>query len=69
MVIEMLTPLTAHEVTEVPRKENIDVDILSKMTQSTPQYISQLTKIKEIRMASIDAIQVNVIKDEDDEWM
>lgn len=65
MVVRMLTPFTAHEVTQVLREENIDVDILSKMTQSTPQYISQLAKTKEIGIAIIDVIQVNVIEDED----
>lgn len=43
--------------------------MLSKLTQSVPRYISQLAKVEEIKTASIDAIQFNVIEDQDDVWM
>lgn len=69
MVVKMLTPFIAHEVTHVMEKEKIDVDIFSKMTQSAPQYVSQLSKIEEVRTASIDVIKVNDVENEDDKWM
>lgn len=50
-------------------EENLDVDMLWKLTHSTPWYISQLAKVEEVTTVSIDAIQVNVIEDQDDEWM
>lgn len=66
MVIKLLASFATYEFTQILREENLDVGMLSKLTQSAPRYISQLVKMQEITTPSIDAIHVNVIEDHDD---
>lgn len=47
----------------------MDVDMLSKINQSAWSYMLQIAKIQEITTASIDEIQFNLIKNQNDEWM
>lgn len=62
----MLAPLVAHEATKVSR----DVYIDAYVSQRWPNIpLSQLAKIEETVTANINMIKVNVIEEEDDEWM
>lgn len=56
LVTKMLALFKSFEIKQIPRGENLDVDMLSKINQLALSYISQIAKIQEIDTASIDEI-------------
>lgn len=69
LALELLPSFAAFEIAQVPREENLDADILSKVNQTVPSYLTHMAKVQEIGFASIDSIQVNVVDNPQDEWM
>lgn len=69
LVLQVLASFTAFEIIQVPREENLDADMLSKLYQTAQNYLTHLAKVQKIRSTSIDAIQVNAIDNNHDEWM
>lgn len=62
LVLEMLASFMTFKIKQVPRGENLDADMLSKINQSTPSYISQIARVQEITTTIIEEIQVNLIE-------
>lgn len=56
MALEFLAAFETYEVVQVPCDENLDVDMLSKLSQSTPIYVSQMARVEEVTSASIDVV-------------
>ncbi|VFQ86414.1 unnamed protein product [Cuscuta campestris] len=75
----LLKDLTEYVMEQIPRGENTDADLLSKLTQAAPEHVSKLARIETLEKASIDGVSVNVIEEDgqpnpdrvepDDIWM
>ncbi|VFQ99526.1 unnamed protein product [Cuscuta campestris] len=75
----LLKDLTEYVMEQIPRGENTDVDLLSKLTQAAPEHVSKLTKIETLENASIERLYVSLIEEDgqlnltlvepDDIWM
>lgn len=66
IMVKLLASFITFKITQVPQDKNRESDMLSKINQSTPSYISQLGNGLG---AIINAIQINVIENQDCEWM
>ncbi|CAH9083530.1 unnamed protein product [Cuscuta europaea] len=66
---ELLKAFETHEITQIPRAENVEADILSKLSSDTPEHISQLAKIEELSMSSIHASPVLCVQQRPEDWI
>ncbi|CAH9107126.1 unnamed protein product [Cuscuta europaea] len=66
---ELLKAFETHEITQIPRAENVETDILSKLSTDTPEHISQIAKIEELSMSSIHASPVLCIQQRLEDWI
>lgn len=69
LTLELLASFAAFLITQVPREENLDADMLSKLNQTAPSYLTHMAKIQEIGSASIDSIKVNAVDIPRDKWI
>ncbi|VFQ62033.1 unnamed protein product [Cuscuta campestris] len=75
----LLKDLTEYVMEQIPRGENTDADLLSKLTQAAPEHVSKLARIETLEKASIEGFSVSVIEEDgqpnpglvepDDIWM
>ncbi|VFQ77706.1 unnamed protein product [Cuscuta campestris] len=75
----LLKDLTEYVMEQIPRGENTDADLLSKLTQAALEHVSTLARIETLEKASIEGFSVNVIEEDgqanpdrvepDDIWM
>ncbi|VFQ87045.1 unnamed protein product [Cuscuta campestris] len=75
----LLKDLTEYVMEQIPRGENTDADLLSKLTQAAPEHVSKLARIETLEKASIKGFSVSVIEEDgqanpdrvepDDIWM
>ncbi|VFQ98142.1 unnamed protein product [Cuscuta campestris] len=75
----LLKDLTEYVMEQIPRGENTDADLLSKLTQAAPEHVSKLARIETLEKASIEGFSVSMIEEEgqpnpdrvepDDIWM
>lgn len=66
--IRELHTFQSYTVRHVPRSDNADADILSKLIHQAPEHISKIARIVEVHAAKIDLPQVVPIT-EDDHWI
>lgn len=67
LTLELLASFAAFKITEVPLEENLDANMLSKLNQKNPSYLTHMAKVQEIGSATIDTIHVNAIDNNCDE--
>ncbi|VFR01365.1 unnamed protein product [Cuscuta campestris] len=62
LVRALLRELEEFRLTRIPRSENADADMLSKLTQACPEHVSKLAKIKILDVPSTDRFEVAAIQ-------
>ncbi|VFQ69336.1 unnamed protein product [Cuscuta campestris] len=75
----LLKDLVEYVMEQIPRGENTDADLLSKLTQAAPEHVSKLARIEMLEKASIEGLSVSLIEEDgqpnlglvlpDDIWM
>ncbi|VFQ84428.1 unnamed protein product [Cuscuta campestris] len=60
----LLKDLTEYVMEKIPRGENTDADLLSKLTQAAPEHVSKLARIETLEKASIEGFSVSVIEED-----
>ncbi|VFR00820.1 unnamed protein product [Cuscuta campestris] len=78
LVRALLRELEEFRLTRIPRSENTDADMLSKLMQACPEHVSKLAKIEILDQPSADRFEVAVIQpgqssatgviEADDDW-
>ncbi|VFQ77435.1 unnamed protein product [Cuscuta campestris] len=78
LVRALLRELEEFRLTRIPRSENADADMLSKLTQACPEHVSKLAKIEILDVPSTDRFEVAAIQpgqtsssgiiEADDDW-
>ncbi|XP_019176184.1 PREDICTED: uncharacterized protein LOC109171588 [Ipomoea nil] len=58
VVLQLLGQLINYEVLQVPRDQNTDADMLSKLAQEAPEHISKIARIEDFKRSSLDAYPV-----------
>ncbi|XP_019197405.1 PREDICTED: uncharacterized protein LOC109191268 [Ipomoea nil] len=58
VVLQLLGQLAHHEVLQVPREQNIDADMLSKLGQGTPEHVSKIARVEDLARSSLEAYPV-----------
>ncbi|XP_019155154.1 PREDICTED: uncharacterized protein LOC109152025 [Ipomoea nil] len=69
LVIERLTAFRTYAVQHVPRLDNADADILSKLSVEAPEHISQVARVLVIPYPSIDHRQILPIQPAKENWI
>ncbi|VFQ77142.1 unnamed protein product [Cuscuta campestris] len=62
LVRALLRELEEFRLTRIPRLENADTDMLSKLTQACPEHVSKLAKIEILDVPSTDRFEVAAIQ-------
>ncbi|VFQ64835.1 unnamed protein product, partial [Cuscuta campestris] len=62
LVRALLRELEEFRLTRIPRSENADADMLSKLTQACPEHVSKLAKIEILDVPSTDRFEVAAIQ-------
>ncbi|VFQ79186.1 unnamed protein product [Cuscuta campestris] len=58
----LLRELEEFRLTRIPRSENTDADMLSKLMQSCPEHVSKLAKIESLDQPSTDRFEIAAIQ-------
>ncbi|XP_031095094.1 uncharacterized protein LOC115999381 [Ipomoea triloba] len=53
----------------IPRAENADADMLSRLSHEAPEYISKVARVEELQTACVDALPVIPVNTETDDWI
>ncbi|XP_031112204.1 uncharacterized protein LOC116016181 [Ipomoea triloba] len=69
IALELLQQFKKYELIQIPRMENTDADMLSKLTQEAPEYVSKIARIEEVGAPSIDVIEVHPVEIGEPDWM
>ncbi|XP_019183731.1 PREDICTED: uncharacterized protein LOC109178650 [Ipomoea nil] len=69
VVLQLLGQLINYEVLQVPRDQNTDADILSKLAQGAPEHISKIARIENFKMSSLDAYPVLPVQTRPPCWL
>ncbi|XP_019168360.1 PREDICTED: uncharacterized protein LOC109164061 [Ipomoea nil] len=69
LAIERLTVFKAYAVRHVPRLDNADADILSKLSVEAPEHISRMARVLFIPYLSIDHRQVMPVQPVEESWI
>ncbi|VFQ86117.1 unnamed protein product [Cuscuta campestris] len=67
--LELLKSFTAYSVEQIPRAENAEADILSKLNSDTPEHIRRMANVEELSEPSIHAFPVAMICARPRDWM
>ncbi|VFQ96219.1 unnamed protein product [Cuscuta campestris] len=62
LVRALLRELEEFRLTRIPRSENADADMLSKLTQACPEHVSKLAKIEILDVPSTDRFEVAAVQ-------
>ncbi|VFQ91465.1 unnamed protein product [Cuscuta campestris] len=60
----LLKDLAEYVMEQIPRGENTDADLLSKLTQAAPEHVSKLARIEMLEKASIEGLSVSLIEED-----
>ncbi|VFQ68476.1 unnamed protein product [Cuscuta campestris] len=80
LVLALLKGFEEFKIAQIPRAENADADLLSKLTQYAPEHVSKLARVEILDHASIEKLEVAAITEAgqpdrsnlvgaDDHWM
>ncbi|VFQ87135.1 unnamed protein product [Cuscuta campestris] len=61
LVLALLKGFEEFKIAQIPRAENADEDLLSKLTQYAPEHVSKLTRVEILDRASIEKLEVATI--------
>ncbi|XP_019176170.1 PREDICTED: uncharacterized protein LOC109171572 [Ipomoea nil] len=68
-MLAILVEFEGHTVEHVPRADNVDADVLSKLAQEAPEHISRIARIEEMTRAAIDALEVAAVAPTEENWI
>ncbi|XP_031106129.1 uncharacterized protein LOC116010757 [Ipomoea triloba] len=68
-VLAVLRQFEAHELTHIPRSDNADADMLSRLVHEAPEHISKIAHIEEAIAPCIDTLEVEPVGAEQDPWI
>ncbi|XP_019196318.1 PREDICTED: uncharacterized protein LOC109190299 [Ipomoea nil] len=68
-VLALLADFQGHAVEHVPRAENVDADVLSKLVQEAPEHISKIARIEELTQPVIDTLEVAPVEPTEKSWI
>ncbi|VFQ60871.1 unnamed protein product [Cuscuta campestris] len=66
--LELLKSFTAYSVEQIPRAENAEADILSKLSSNTPEHIRRMANVEELSKPNIHAFPVAMICAQPRDW-
>ncbi|VFQ79319.1 unnamed protein product [Cuscuta campestris] len=66
--LELLKSFTAYSVEQIPRAENAEVNILSKLSSDTPEHIRRMANVEKLSEPSIHAFPVAMICARSKDW-
>ncbi|VFR02436.1 unnamed protein product, partial [Cuscuta campestris] len=66
--LELLKSFTAYSVEQIPRAENVEADILSKLSSDTLEHIRRMANVEELSEPSIHAFPVAMICAQPRNW-
>ncbi|CAH9082813.1 unnamed protein product [Cuscuta europaea] len=66
---ELLKVFEAHSLTQIPRAQNSEVDILSKLSAEFPEHLSKIARIEELCLSSIHVSPVMNIQQRPEDWI
>ncbi|VFQ98356.1 unnamed protein product [Cuscuta campestris] len=80
LILALLKSFEEFRIAQIPRAENADADLLSKLTQYAPEHVSKLARVEILDRASIEKLEVAAITaagqsdrsnliGADDDWM
>ncbi|VFQ63667.1 unnamed protein product [Cuscuta campestris] len=61
LVLALLRGFEEFKIAQIPRAENADADLLSKLTQYDPEHVSKLARVEILDRASIEKLEVAAI--------
>ncbi|VFQ75007.1 unnamed protein product [Cuscuta campestris] len=61
LVLALLKGFEEFKIAQIPRAENADADLLSKLTQYAPEHVSKLARVEILDHASIEKLEVAAI--------
>ncbi|VFQ93487.1 unnamed protein product [Cuscuta campestris] len=61
LVLALLKGFEEFKIAQIPRAENADADLLSKLTQYAPEHVSKLARVEILDRASIEKLEVAAI--------
>ncbi|VFQ62952.1 unnamed protein product [Cuscuta campestris] len=65
LVMALLRDMEEYKLEQIPRRENTDADLLSKLTQAAPEHVSKLAKIEMVERSSIERQPVGLVMELD----
>ncbi|VFQ60541.1 unnamed protein product [Cuscuta campestris] len=67
-IVELLKSFIAYTMEQIPRAENAEADILSKLSSETPKHIRRMANVEELAESSIHAFPVAMICAQPRDW-
>ncbi|VFQ84063.1 unnamed protein product [Cuscuta campestris] len=67
--LELLKILKGYELVQIPRAENTEADVLSKLSNDSPEHISKMAHIEDLGSPSIHVQLVSVVTEEASGWI
>ncbi|XP_019161153.1 PREDICTED: uncharacterized protein LOC109157769 [Ipomoea nil] len=69
VVLQLLGQLINYEVLQVPRDQNTDADMLSKLSQGAPEHISKISRVEDFERSSLESYPVLPIQGRPPCWL
>ncbi|VFQ98421.1 unnamed protein product [Cuscuta campestris] len=67
--LELLKILKGYEHVQIPRAENTEADVLSKLSNDSPEHISKMAHIEDLGSPSIHVQLVSIVTEEASGWI
>ncbi|VFQ66025.1 unnamed protein product [Cuscuta campestris] len=67
--LELLKILKGYELVQIPRAENTEADVLSKLSNDDPEHISKMARVEDLGSLSIHVQLVSIITEEANGWI
>ncbi|XP_031099782.1 uncharacterized protein LOC116003979 [Ipomoea triloba] len=68
-VLKTLHEFEGYEIHQVPRKQNADVDMLSKLSTEIPNHIRKIARFEDLETSSIDVSWVCPVQTREPCWI
>ncbi|XP_031096909.1 uncharacterized protein LOC116001159 [Ipomoea triloba] len=68
-VLAVLQQFEAHQLSHIPRADNADADMLSRLVHEVPEHISKIARIEEATASCVDLLEVGPVEVEQDPWI
>ncbi|CAH9091300.1 unnamed protein product [Cuscuta europaea] len=66
--LELLGNFQMYEILQIPRAQNQEADILSKVGSDTPEYISKIARVEELSTPSIQQTLIHQVQSIPRDW-